>query len=77
MRLELKWGDCESFICVCLCLEHCVETKIAPQFGVHEKEDWEQLEDLLGLGEWWHTGQASAPGICPASSRVGSQCDSP
>lgn len=36
MRLELKWGNCESFICVCLCLELCFETKITPQFGVHE-----------------------------------------
>lgn len=53
-------GDCESFICVCLCLELCVEAKIAPQFGVHEKEDWEQLVDLLWLGEWWHMGRASA-----------------
>lgn len=60
VRLELKWGNCESFICVSVCLELCVETKITPQFGVHEKDDWEQLVDLLWLGEWWLMGQASA-----------------
>lgn len=40
------WGTVKSFVCVCLCLELRVATRMVPQFGLHGREDREQCVDL-------------------------------
>lgn len=69
MRLEPKWGI-YAVIHVCrLGLELYVKARIMPWFGVHGREDMEQL---VGL-PWLWGAVACGPDICHPLSRAGSQ----